>query len=104
MKKFLHNLFFSALFTSTFNAPKMVAVPIIPLFYYSEIDYYSGDPKDPRFKTLFDTVRKHLENIKKATSRLKGKEQEESMKNLDDMWKQLEERAKSHGLPWEGRD
>jgi len=40
MKKFLPNLLlFPTLFTSTFNAPKMVAVPIIPILFYSKTQF-----------------------------------------------------------------
>lgn len=34
-------------------------------------------------------------------NRLKGKEQEEALKNLDEIGKKLEETTKKYGLPWE---
>ena len=68
--------------------------------HLSRIRDYSGNPGDPGFKSLFDHIKKHLGNIKKAANRLRGSQQEETLQYVDDMMKQLEEMAREHGLPW----
>jgi len=68
--------------------------------HLNKISNSSGSsPNDP-IKQWLKHVRKHLRNVAKAADRLKGKEQEETLKYVEDTWKQLEGMAKEHGLPW----